>query len=70
MTIITRRAALVAAERGWPAPSYGTVQAIVTGLDPQLATLAHAGTAALRDRDELVYRREADRPCCLANKRL
>lgn len=65
VTIITRRAALVAAERGWPTPSYGTVQAIVTGLDPQLATLAHDGTAALRDRYELVYRREADRPNAL-----
>lgn len=52
----------VAAERGWPAPSYETVRAIVAAIDPGLATLAHDGPAAYRDRFELVYRRQASRP--------
>jgi len=38
---VARQAALAAAEHGWPAPSYSTVHAIVTGLDPHLVTLAH-----------------------------
>lgn len=52
----------VAGEQGWPVPSYSTVHSIVTALDPQLLTLAHDGPAALRDRYELVYRRQSDRP--------
>jgi putative transposase len=59
---VTRWAARAAAEHGWPIPSYSTVYAIVTALDPQLLTLAHDGPAALRDRYELVYRRQSDRP--------
>ncbi len=59
---VARQAALVGAEHGWPASSYSTVHAIVTGLDPHLLTLAHDGPTALRDRYELVYRRQADRP--------
>ena len=31
-------------------------------LDPHLLTLAHDGPLALRDRYELVYRRQAERP--------
>jgi len=59
---VARQAALAAAKHGWPAPSYSTVHAIVTGLDPHLVTLAHDGPTALRDRYELVYRRQSDRP--------
>ena len=65
VTTIARRAAQVAAERGWPVPSYSTVHGIVAGLDPQLLTLAHEGPAALRDRYELVFRRQSDRPNAL-----
>jgi putative transposase len=59
---IARRAAKVAAARGWRAPAYSTVHEIVTRLDPQLLTLAHDGPEAFRDRYELVYRRQAERP--------
>ena len=62
---IARRAAKVAVAEGWPVPSYSTVYAIVTGVDPHLAVLAHEGVAALRDRYELVYRMEAERPNAL-----
>jgi len=59
---VARQAALAAAENGWHAPSYSTVHAIVTGLDRQLVTLAHDGPTALRDRYELVYRRQSEQP--------
>jgi len=59
---ITRWTQQAAGTNGWPAPSYSTVYAIVTGLDPHLLTLAHDGPAALRDRYELVYRRRSDLP--------
>lgn len=35
---------------------------MVAALDPHLLTLAHEGPAGLRDRYELVYRRQAERP--------
>ena len=59
---IARRAARAAAEYGWPVASYSTVHAIVADLDPHLLTLAHDGPVGLRDRYELVYRRQAERP--------
>lgn len=40
ITTIHRRAGEVAAARGWAAPAYATVHAIVTSLDPGLVTLA------------------------------
>ncbi len=48
--------------RGRARLAYSTVHAIVTALDPQLMTLAHEGPVALRDRYELVYRRQAEHP--------
>ena len=59
---ITRRVARAATAQGWPVPSYGTMHAIVAELDPHLLTLTHDGPVALRDRYELVYRRQAERP--------
>ncbi len=56
---VHRQAVKVASEQGWAPPSYSTVRSIVAGLDRGLATLAHRGAAAYRDRYELVYRREA-----------
>lgn len=38
---VHRQAAEVPGRQGWPAPSYGTVYAVVRGLDPALVTLAH-----------------------------
>lgn len=45
-----------------PAPSYATVRDIVRALDPALVTLALEGSAAYRDRHELVFRYRAERP--------
>ncbi|HEY6798240.1 MAG TPA: Mu transposase C-terminal domain-containing protein [Kineosporiaceae bacterium] len=59
---ITRQVAPVAAARGWPVPSYSSVYAITSRLHPHLQTLAHDGSQAFRDRYELVYRRQAERP--------
>jgi putative transposase len=41
---VHRQAARVAAEQGWPMPSYKRVYDIVRQLDPGLVTLAHEGT--------------------------
>lgn len=62
VAFIHRQVLAVAARAGWSAPSYSTVYAIVRGLDPGLVTLAHEGPARYRDRYELVYRRQAERP--------
>jgi putative transposase len=59
---IARRAAQAAQAHGWPVPSYSAVHAIVGDIDPHLRTLAHDGPDALRDRYELVFRRQAARP--------
>ncbi len=59
---IHRRASAVAAERGWPVPSYGCVYAIVRRLNPALVTLAHEGPKAYGERYELLHRREAVGP--------
>jgi putative transposase len=59
---IHRRAVAVAAEHGWPAPSYGAVYGIVRRLHPGLVTLARDGPKAYRERFDLVHRREADGP--------
>jgi putative transposase len=59
---IQRRALEVAKARGWPAPSYGTVHAILARLDPAMVTLAHEGAAAFRDRYELIHRHRAAVP--------
>lgn len=59
---VHRRAVQLAAENGWPAPSYATVRQIIRALDPGMATLAHQGPAAYRDRFELAMRWEAAAP--------
>jgi putative transposase len=59
---ITRRVGQVAREQRWSVPAYSTVAGIIAAIDPPLMTLAQDGSAAWRDRSELVYRREADRP--------
>ena len=56
---IARRIAVAANERGWPAPSYSTVAAIVAAIDPAVVSLAHDGPEVFRDRFELVFRRRA-----------
>lgn len=58
---VHRTVAKIAAERGWPAPSYEIVRRIVRGLDPALQALAYHDDA-YRDGFELVMRREAVHP--------
>jgi putative transposase len=62
---IHRKVAPVARARGWPMPSTRTVRAIVARLDPAMATLAHEGPAAFRDRFELLHRHRAEAPNAL-----
>ena len=52
----------MAGNAGWRAPSYGSVRSIVGGINPAMATLAHEGAAAFRDKYELVHRRRAAKP--------
>lgn len=59
---IRRRLQPLAEAQDWPMPSYAAVHAIVRDLDPGLVTLAHEGTAAYRDRYELIHRHRAERP--------
>jgi len=59
---IHRRIIKLAKEHLWQPPSYSSVHAMVSALDPALVTLAHRGHAAYRDRFELIYRHRAERP--------
>ena len=43
-------------------PGYATVNAIVRGIDPGLAVLAHEGIKRYKELFDLVYRRQAERP--------
>ena len=58
---IHRQIQPIAAQHGWPAPSYRTVHDIIAHLDPGLRTLAHEGPQAYRETFDLLYRREAGR---------
>ena len=62
---IHREVTKVAAGRTTEAPSYATVHAIVRTLDPALTTLAHEGSAAFRNRYELIHRHRAEAPNAL-----
>ena len=62
---IHRHLADLALERGWPVPEPRTVRAIVAAIVPAMRTLAHEGSAAYRDRYELIHRHRADRPNAL-----
>jgi hypothetical protein len=54
---IHRQASEVAAQRAGPVPSYGSVHAIVTALDPGLVALAHEGAKPLRQPGSEVSRK-------------
>jgi putative transposase len=60
-----REVTKIAMEREIAAPSYATVHAIVRAIDPALATLAHEGAAAFRNRYELIHRHRAKAPNAL-----
>jgi putative transposase len=59
---VYRSVTTVAAERGWPTPSYAVVRRIVLGLDRGLLALAHHDPDVYRDEFELVLRRESAHP--------
>lgn len=59
---VHRRVLTLCKEQGWSTPSYSTVYAIVSRLDPAMTTLAHEGPARFRDQFELVYRHRATHP--------
>jgi putative transposase len=59
---IYRQTVKIAEEKSVAAPSYATVHAIVRALDPALTTLAQEGTAAFRNRYELIHRHRAEAP--------
>jgi putative transposase len=62
---IHRAITRIAKERDAEAPSYATVHAVVRALDPALTTLAHEGSAAFRNRYELIHRHRAEAPNAL-----
>lgn len=59
---IFRRVTVVSKRKNWHPPSYASVYAIVSSLDPAMMTLAHEGQAAYRNRFELAYRTRAEKP--------
>lgn len=59
---IHRQVVQIAAEQGWPHPSYDQVYAIIKAPDPRLLTLAHEGSSAYRDEFDLGYRFESEAP--------
>ena len=58
---ICRQIRQFAAQNGGPAPSYGTVYALVRSLPSDLLTLAHRGSRAYSEIYDLVHRREASK---------
>lgn len=62
---IHRQTVKIAEEKNVAAPSYATVHAIVRAIDPALTTLAQEGTAAFRNRYELIHRHRAEAPNAL-----
>ena len=59
---VHRAVVAVAAEKGWPEPSYPVVRRIIAALDRGLVTMAHHGPEAYRNDFELVLRRESAHP--------
>jgi putative transposase len=59
---VARQVAQIAAEQGWPFPSYDVVYDIVRGIDPAMRTLALEGDKRYREVFELVHRRQAAHP--------
>ncbi len=51
---VHRQVTAVAEREGWPVPSYSSVYAIIRGIDPGMATLAHEGSKRYREVFDLV----------------
>lgn len=59
---VHRQVTAIARDRDRPVPSYSTAYAHIRRLDPGLVTLAHEGSKVYKERYDLLYRREVDRP--------
>ena len=59
---VHRQVIRVAKEHGWPEPSYRSVAAMMSRIDPALRSLAHDGPKQYRERFDLLYRRESSAP--------
>ena len=59
---VHRQVTAVAEREGWPVPSYSSVYAIIRGIDPAMAMLAHEGSKRYKEVFDLVHRREAAKP--------
>jgi len=59
---IHRQVVSLAEQLGETPPSYGTVYAVIRGLDPGLVTLAREGTKAYADAFDLIHRHQATGP--------
>ena len=59
---VHRQVSAFAEREGWPVPSYSSVYAIIRGIDPAMATLAHEGSKRYKEVFDLVHRREAAKP--------
>ena len=57
-----RQVTAVAEREGWPVPSCSSVYAIIRGIGPAMATLAHEGSKRYKEVFDLVHRREAAKP--------
>ena len=62
LTVIHRRIAAAAKEKGIPAPSYGMVVDVARQISPAAIALASGNAAEFRDKHEIVHRREATAP--------
>lgn len=59
---VHRVVAGIAPQHGWPVPSYATVYAVISSIDPAMRTLGLDGEKRYREVFDLVYRREASGP--------
>ena len=59
---VHRQVTAVAEREGWPVPSYSFVYAVIRGIDPATAMLAHEGSKRYKEVFDLVHRREAAKP--------
>ena len=59
---VHRQCSAIAAEKGWPSPSYRAVYDVIMAMDPALLTLAQEGQKTYREAFDLLHRREAAKP--------
>jgi putative transposase len=59
---IHRDISVLAKQRGWPEVRYGSVYAIVRGIDPALQVLAQEGSRVYQESYDLLFLHEVERP--------